>query len=133
MKIKADRKLRAVLSLSVAMAGYSSGAAAILGGGVSGNEFDYEACGKIVEGKTTYQDAEKMLAGEPISTGKTAAGFFRHYQYEKSGGVSLRTFGIGVGGSKAKSYKCFVIHNADGVITSVDMQELGVDGANSSL
>ena len=112
---------------------FSAQASAILGGGVSGNKFKYEACGKIVEGKTTYQEAEKMLEGEPISTGKTTAGFFRHYQYEKQGGIGLRTFGIGVGGSKAKSYKCFVVHNASGVITMVDMQETGVDGTSTGL
>ncbi|GAB5415188.1 MAG: hypothetical protein Cons2KO_27910 [Congregibacter sp.] len=112
---------------------YSSPSHAILGGGVSGNKFDYAACAKIVEGKTHYEEAEKMLGGEPISTGKNVAGFFRHYQFEKQGGLGIRKFGIGIGGSKAKSYKCFVIHNADGVITAVDMQELGVDGANSSM
>ncbi|MEM6301311.1 MAG: hypothetical protein AAF749_06185 [Pseudomonadota bacterium] len=112
---------------------YSIESAALLGGGKSGNKFDYEACGKIVEGKTSYQEAEKMLGAEPISTGKNPVGFFRHYQYEKQGGLAVRAFGMNVGGSKAKSYKCFVIHNADGIITSVDMQATGVDGANTGL
>ena len=112
---------------------YSIESAALLGGGKSGNKFDYEACGKIVEGKTSYQEAENMLGSEPISTGKNPVGFFRHYQYEKQGGLAVRAFGMNVGGSKAKSYKCFVIHNADGIITSVDMQATGVDGANTGL
>ncbi|MEO0436965.1 MAG: hypothetical protein AAF098_08660 [Pseudomonadota bacterium] len=120
-------------SLALAATLYSVESAALLGGGKSGNKFDYEACGKIVEGKTTYQEAEKMLGAEPISTGKNPVGFFRHYQYEKQGGLAVRAFGMNVGGSKAKSYKCFVIHNADGVITSVDMQATGVDGANTGL
>lgn len=125
--------LPAILTATIATLFFSSQASAILGGGVSGNKFKYEACAKIVEGETTYEEAESMLEGEPISTGKTAAGFFRHYQYEKQGGIGLRTFGIGVGGSKTKSYKCFVVHNAKGVITSVDMQELGVGGTSSDL
>ena len=112
---------------------YSGQAAAILGGGKSGNEFDYEACGKIVEGKTTYQEAEELLGAEPISTGKNPVGFFRHYQFEKQGGLAVRAFGMNVGGSKAKSYKCFVIHDRDGIVTSVDMQEIGVDGSSGGV
>ena len=125
--------LRAASMLAVLLSVYSVESAALLGGGKSGNKFNYEACGKIVEGKTTYKEAEKMLGAEPSSTGKNPVGFFRHYQYQKQGGLAVRAFGMNVGGSKAKSYKCFVIHNADGVITSVDMQEVGVDGANSGL
>lgn len=122
-----------IIGVALSSSLYSIESAALLGGGKSGNKFDYEACGKIVEGKTSYQEAEKMLGAEPISTGKNPVGFFRHYQYEKQGGLAVRAFGMNVGGSKAKSYKCFVIHNADGIITSVDMQATGVDGANTGL
>lgn len=127
------RALRLASVCTMLMGIYSVPSHAILGGGVSGNKFDYAACAKIKEGKTSYQEAETLLGGEPISTGKSAAGFFRHYQYEKQGGLGIRKFGIGIGGSKAKSFKCFVIHNADGIITAVDMQEIGVDGANSGI
>ena len=104
-----------------------------LGGGVSGNKFDYDACAKIVEGKTSYQEAEKLLGAQPISTGKTPAGFFRHYHYEKQGGLGLGKFGINIGGSKAISYKCFVSHNRAGLVTSVDMQQIEVGAGNAGL
>ena len=120
-------------AIAAALCMHSIPAAALLGGGKSGNEFNYEACAKIKEGETTYQEAEEMLEGEPISTGKSAAGFFRHYQFEQSGGLSLRSFGVSVGGSKGKSYKCFLIHNSDGIVTAVDMQEIGVDGSSTGI
>ncbi len=111
----------------------STGANALFGAGSSGNKFDYEACGKIIEGKTSFQQAQKMLGAEPISTGKQGALYFRHYQYEKQGGLGLSSFGISVGGSKATSYKCFVLHNKNGIIQSVDMQEIGVGNNNSGI
>ena len=124
------RKLALAMLIGASLSAYSASSAALLGGGKSGNEFNYEACARIVEGKTTYQEAEKLLGAEPISTGKNPVGFFRHYQYEKQGGLAVRAFGMSLGGSKAKSYKCFLVHNADGIVVSVDMQEIGVDGAN---
>lgn len=127
------KSIHSAMMCAVLAGSYSLPAAAIFGGGVSGNKFDYEACGKIVEGKTTYQEAEKLLGAEPISTGKNGAGFFRHYQYDKEGGLGLSKFGVSIGGSQAKSYKCFLIHNAAGVVTSVDMQELGVGGGNTGI
>lgn len=104
-----------------------------LGGGESGEKFNYEACAEIVEGETTYQEAEKLLGATPVSTGKNATGFFRLYQYEKQGGGGLSAFGMSVGGSKAKSYKCYVVHNSQDVIVSVDMEAIGVDSKNGGL
>lgn len=127
------RRLALAMLIGATLSAYSASSAALLGGGKSGNEFNYEACARIVEGKTTYQEAEKMLGAEPISTGKNPVGFFRHYQYEKQGGLAVRAFGMNLGGSKARSYKCFLVHNADGIVVSVDMQEIGVDGANSGI
>jgi hypothetical protein len=104
-----------------------------LGGGESGAEFNYEACARIVEGKTTYQEAEALLGAEPISTGKNAVGFFRLYQYEKQGGGGISAFGVNVGGVKAKSYKCYVVHNNEDVIVSVDMEAIGADSKRGGL
>lgn len=100
-----------------------------LGLGKSGGKFDYEACGKIIEGKTTWQEAEKMLDGEPISTGKSGSHFYRLYSYEKGGALGLSKLGIGASAGKAVNYKCHVTHNKAGIVTLIDMQEIAV-GSN---
>ncbi len=104
-----------------------------LGGGKSGKKFDYEACGKIREGKTTYQQAEKMLGAKPLTTGKNGSLFYPKYYYEKHGGLGLSKLGIKVGSVKGVSYECVVLHNRKGVVTTVNMQETDISANSGGL
>ena len=92
-----------------------------LGGSKSGKKFNYEACGKIVEGKMTYQEAEKILKGKPMVTGKSGKLFYRKYYYEKGSTLGLSKLGLGASQGKSISYECVVLHNNKGVVTGVDM------------
>ncbi|GAB5452496.1 MAG: hypothetical protein Hals2KO_28240 [Halioglobus sp.] len=110
----------------------TSAQAISLGGQNSGKKFDYEACGKIVEGKTKAADLDSILKGEPVTTGKQAGRFIRSYQYTKGGVLSgVGAFGISLGGNKATQFSCTVTHNSAGIVLTVDMQkvEVGSSGA----
>ncbi len=103
-----------------------------LGGSKSGKKFDYDACAKIVEGKTKADDLDALLKSEPVSTGKNGGYFYKSYQYTKSGGIGgIGAFGVSLGGSKGKHYNCTVTYNSSGTVVSVDMNqsELGSTGA----
>jgi len=117
-----------VICLSVST--ISTGNAINFGGSKSGKKFDYEACGKIVEGQMTYEEAEELLAGEPTVTGKSGDLFYRKYYYEKGNVISLSKLGIGGSQGKAMVYECVVLHNKKGIVTSVNMTQ--AEGGGSS-
>lgn len=123
------KKLIAVALLGIFFTG--SAHAIGLGGSKSGKKFNYEACGKIVEGKTTLEEAKKMLKGKPVSTGKNAGRHYSTYQYTKGGGLGVGAFGVRLSGGKAIQYQCTLTHNSEGRILSVDMNqtEIGTQGA----
>lgn len=103
-----------------------------LGGSKSGNKFDYAACSKIVEGKTKADTLDELLGAEPVTTGKSGGLFYKSYQYTKSGGLGgIGAFGVSLGGSKGKQFRCTASYNSSGTVVSVDMQEveLGSSGA----
>lgn len=128
--------MKKLIALGVAGVLFSTSAHAIgLGGSKSGKKFNYEACGKIVEGKTTLKEAQKMLKGKPVGSGKSAGRHYVTYSYTKGGGIGLGKFGVGLGGGKGWQYQCTLTHTAEGRILSVDMQkiETGSTGANTSL
>ena len=117
--------MKKLLAIAVAGLVFSTSAQAIgLGGSKSGKKFNYEACGEIVEGKTTVEEAKKMLKGKPIGSGKSAGRHYLTYSYTKGGGIGLGKFGVGVGSGKAWQYRCTIHHNAEGRILSVDMQKI---------
>ncbi|MFK7975358.1 MAG: hypothetical protein AB8C02_04445 [Halioglobus sp.] len=103
-----------------------------LGGSKSGNKFDYAACSKIVEGKTKADTLDALLGAEPVTTGKSGGLFYKSYQYNKSGGLGgIGAFGVSLGGSKGKQFRCTVNYNSSGTVVNVDMQEveMGSSGA----
>lgn len=103
-----------------------------LGGGKSGNKFDYEACSKIVEGKTKADELDKLLKSEPVTTGKQGGRFYKSYQYTKSAGLGgIGAFGVSLGGGKGMQYTCTATYNSAGTVLTVDMQqvEMGSTGA----
>jgi hypothetical protein len=113
---------------------FSSSAHSIgLGGSKSGKKFNYEACAKIEEGKTNIDQAEKMLKGKPVTTGKSAGRFYRSYQFTKGGGLGIGGFGVRLGKGKAVQYTCTVTHNKAGTVLSVDMQQVDVGSSSAGI
>ncbi len=124
--------MKKIIALGVAAMVFSTSAQAIgLGGSKSGKKFNYEACGKIVEGKTTLDEAKKMLKGKPVSTGKQGGRHYTSYSFTKGGGVGVGGFGVRLGSGKAVQYTCTLTHNSEGRILTVDMQQIdtGSQGA----
>ena len=122
----------AALVLGLAASLSAPASAISLGGSKSGKKFDYDACSKIVEGKTKADDLDALLKSEPITTGKQGGRFYKSYQYTKSGGLGgIGAFGVSLGGSKGMQYTCTVTYNSAGIVLSVDMNqvELGSTGA----
>jgi len=116
-------------------ASLSTPAAAIsLGGSKSGKKFDYEACSKIVEGKTKADELDALLKSEPITTGKQGGRFYKSYQYTKAGGLGgIGAFGVSLGGSKGKQYSCTVTYNSAGIVLSVDMNQVELGSSSAGI
>lgn len=123
-----------LIAITIAGLVFSSSVHAIgLSGSKSGKKFDYEACGEIVEGKTTLDEAKKMLKGKPVGSGKSAGRHHTIYRYTKGGGLGVGGFGVRLGGGKAVQYRCTLTHNSAGLILSVDMQKIDTGSQGAGL
>jgi len=104
-----------------------------LGGGSSGKKFNYEACGKIVEGKTTVDEAKKMLGGKPVGSGKEQGYSFLAYSHTKKSGLRASLGGIGAGKSKQVRKECTLLYGADNIIINVSMNDSEGGGSDAGL
>jgi len=95
-------------------------------------QFDYGACGKIIVGETSVDDAEKMLNGKPATSGKQGSRLYRSYQYTKESGFGVSSL-FSFGGNDATQYTCTLTYNHTGTILNVNMQQVEVADLSSGV